>query len=166
WPLAAGAQQTGGMPHIGILIGDAETGPYGTEIAAFKNEMKRLGWSDGQNIKIEYLFPVSNPKGVEAVATELMASAPDLIVSNYNAVTTTVRSITHTIPIVFVGVSDPLGSGFVTDLARPTGNLTGFANFVPSMGGKWLEKLREIAPRVERVGFMLHPETPPNIGFL
>ena len=86
--------------------------------------------------------------------------------SNYNLVTTILQSKSSTIPIVFVGVSDPVGSGFVTSLPRPTGNLTGFANFEPSMGGKWLEKLREIAPQVERIGFMLHPETPPNLGFL
>ena len=87
------------------------------------------------------------------------------MVSNSNLVTTILQSEVRTIPLVFVSVSDPIGSGFVTDLARPGGNITGFANFQPSMGGKWLEKVREIAPRAERVGLVYHPE-PPNIGYL
>jgi len=87
------------------------------------------------------------------------------MVSNTNLVTTILQSEVRSIPLLFVSVSDPIGSGLVTDLARPTGNVTGFANFQPSMGSKWLEELREIAPQVERVGFMLHPE-PPNIGYL
>jgi putative tryptophan/tyrosine transport system substrate-binding protein len=88
-----------------------------------------------------------------------------VMVSNSNFVTTILQSEIRSIPLVFVSVSDPIGSGFVKDLARPGGNITGFANFQPSMGGKWLEKLREIAPQVERVGLVLRPE-PPNIGYL
>src|SRR2546428_13077632 len=87
------------------------------------------------------------------------------MVSNSNLVTTILQSEVHGIPLVFVSVSDPIGSGFVKSLARPGGNVTGFANFQPSMGGKWLEKLREVAPQVERVGLLLRPE-PPNIGYL
>jgi putative ABC transport system substrate-binding protein len=87
------------------------------------------------------------------------------MVSNSNLVTTILQSEVKSVPLVFVSVSDPVGSGFVQDLARPGGNVTGFANFEPSMGGKWLERLREIAPKVERVGLMLHPE-PPNFGYL
>ena len=87
------------------------------------------------------------------------------MVANSNLVTTILQSVVRTIPLVFVSVSDPIGSGFVTDLARPTGNITGFANYQPTMGSKWLELLRQIAPRVENVGVLLHPE-PPNIGYL
>jgi putative ABC transport system substrate-binding protein len=166
WPVAARAQQLERMHRVGVLIGDAETGPYGSEITAFQQEMTKLGWNAGKNINIEYRYPSADPKNIQATVAEMVASAPDLIVSNYNLVTAILQATTRTIPIVFVGASDPLASGFVTDLARPTGNLTGFANFVPSMGGKWLEKLREVAPQIERAGFMLHPETPPNVGFL
>jgi putative ABC transport system substrate-binding protein len=98
-------------------------------------------------------------------AVELLGFGPKLMVSNSNLVTTILQSEIRAIPLVFVSVSDPIGSGFVTDLARPTGNVTGFANFEPSMGGKWLELLRQVAPQVERVGLILHPE-PPNIGYL
>jgi len=166
WPLAARAQQGERMRRIGVMIGDSETGLFGSAITAFQREMHTLGWNDGSNIRIHYRYPTADPKVVQAIAAELIALAPDLIVSNYNSVTAILQSETRTIPILFVGVSDPIGSGFVTSLTRPTGNLTGFANFEPSMGGKWLEKLREIAPHVERIGFMLHPETPPNVGFL
>jgi putative ABC transport system substrate-binding protein len=87
------------------------------------------------------------------------------MVSNSNFITAILQSEVHSVPLVFVSVSDPIGSGFIKDLAQPGGNITGFANFQPTVGGKWLEKLREIAPQVERVGLMLHPE-PPNIGYL
>jgi ABC-type uncharacterized transport system substrate-binding protein len=95
----------------------------------------------------------------------LLSLRPDLMVSNSNLVTTILQSEVHGIPLVFVSVSDPIGSGFVKDLAKPGGNVTGFANFQPSMGGKWLEKLREIAPQAERIGLLMRPE-PPNIGYL
>jgi putative tryptophan/tyrosine transport system substrate-binding protein len=87
------------------------------------------------------------------------------MVSNSNLVTTILQSEVRTIPLVFISVSDPIGSGFVTDLARPTGNVTGFANFQPTMGGKWLDILRQIAPHVDHAGILLHPE-PPNFGYL
>jgi putative ABC transport system substrate-binding protein len=100
------------------------------------------------------------------LGAELLALTPALIVSMHNLVTVILRSEIRTIPLVFVGASDPVGSDIVTNIARPTGNVTGFANFELSMGGKWLEALREAAPGVERVGVILHPETAPNVGFL
>ena len=165
WPLAARAQQGERMRRVGVVMGDSQTGPFSRAAAKFPQELQRLGWNDGQNIHIDYRYAGSDPSLIRALVAELVALGPDLIVSNTNMVTTIVQSEVRTIPIVFVGASDPIGSGFVTDLARPTGNLTGFANFEPSMGGKWLQMLREIAPQIQRVGFIFHPE-PPNIGYL
>ncbi len=130
-----------------------------------RDQLQRLGWIDGSNIGIDFRYATDDPARIRALALELLGLGPDLMVSNSNLVTTILQSEVRRIPLVFVSVSDPVGSGFVTDLARPTGNVTGFANFQPSMGSKWLEKLRGIAPQVERVGLMLHPE-PPNIGYL
>jgi ABC-type uncharacterized transport system substrate-binding protein len=100
-----------------------------------------------------------------ALAVDLIGLGPDVMVSNSNFVTTILQSEVRTIPLVFVSVTDPIGSGFVQDLARPGGNITGFANFQPTMGGKWLEKLHEVAPQVQNVGLVMHPE-PPNFGYL
>ncbi len=95
-----------------------------------------------------------------------MGLKPALMVANSNFITAILQAEVRTVPLLFIGVGDPIGSGFVTNFARPTSNVTGFAYFEPSMGSKWLETLREIAPHVEHVGFILHPGTPPNIGFL
>jgi putative ABC transport system substrate-binding protein len=95
-----------------------------------------------------------------------MGLKPDLMVSSSNLVTATLQAEVQTVPLLFIGLADPIGSGFVTSFARPTGNITGFSNFDTSMGSKWLETLKEIAPRVEHVGFMLQPETPANVGML
>jgi len=166
WPLAARSQQGERMRRVGVVMGDSQTGPFSrAALTEFPQELQRLGWNNGQNIHIDYRYAGSDPSLIRALVAELVALGPDLIVSNTNIVTTVVQSEVHAIPIVFVGASDPIGSGFVTDLARPTGNLTGFANFEPSMGGKWLQMLREIAPQIQRVGFIFHPE-PPNIGYL
>jgi putative tryptophan/tyrosine transport system substrate-binding protein len=135
------------------------------QIAAFRQRLQELGWTEGKNIQFDFRYAADDPVRIRAVARELLGLGPDLMVSNSNLVTTILQSEVRSIPLVFVSVSDPVGSGFVTSLARPTGNVTGFANFQPSMGGKWLETLRQTAPRVERVGLMLHPE-PPNFGYL
>jgi putative tryptophan/tyrosine transport system substrate-binding protein len=166
WPLAAPAQQRMRVRRIGVVMAYAESDPNGqVQVAAFRDQLQRLGWIEGSNIGIDFRYASDDPARIRALALELLGLGPDLMVSNSNLVTTILQSEVRSIPLVFVSVSDPIGSGFVTDLARPTGNVTGFANFQPSMGSKWLEKLREIAPQVERVGFMLHPE-PPNIGYL
>jgi putative ABC transport system substrate-binding protein len=166
WPLATHAQQRMRVRRIGVVMAYSESDPNGqVQVAAFRDQLQRLGWIEGSNIGIDFRYATDDPARIRALALELLGLGPDLMVSNSNLVTTILQSEVRSIPLVFVSVSDPIGSGFVTDLARPTGNVTGFANFQPSMGSKWLEKLREIAPQVERVGFMLHPE-PPNIGYL
>ena len=144
----------------------AESDPNGQmQVAAFREHLQKLGWTEGSNLWLDLRFGAGDPDRIRAFARELLSLKPDLMVSNSNLVTTILQSELHGLPLVFVSVSDPIGSGFVKDLARPGGNVTGFANFQASMGGKWLEKLREIAPRVERVGLVLHPE-PPNFGYL
>jgi putative tryptophan/tyrosine transport system substrate-binding protein len=166
WPLAAGAQQHERLRRVGVVMAYAESDPNGQlQVAAFRQQLQKLGWMEGSNIQIDFRYAADDPARIRALAMELLAPGLDLMVSNSNFVTTILQSEVHSIPLLFVSVSDPIGSGFVKDLARPGGNITGFANFQPSMGGKWLEKLREIAPQVERVGLMLRPE-PPNIGYL
>jgi putative ABC transport system substrate-binding protein len=166
WPLAARAQQSERMRRIGVVMAYTASDPNGQlQVAAFREQLQKLGWVEGSNVRIDFRYAADDPTRIRALAVELLGLKPDLMVSNSNAVTTILQSEVRNIPLVFVSVSDPIGSGFVKDLARPGGNVTGFANFQPSMGGKWLEKLRETAPQVERVGLMLHPE-PPNIGYL
>jgi putative ABC transport system substrate-binding protein len=166
WPLAARAQQRG-QRRVGVVLGFTESDPEGgVQRSTFRQELQRLGWIEGQNIRIDYRYPIDQPERIRALGAELLSLSPDLIVSMHNLVTVILRSQVSTIPLVFIGASDPIGSGIVTDIARPTGNVTGFANFDLSMGAKWLDALKEIAPRVERVGFILHPETTPHLGFL
>jgi ABC-type uncharacterized transport system substrate-binding protein len=166
WPHAATAQQPVRMRRIGVVMGYAESDPNGQlQVAAFRQQLERLGWVEGSNIRIDFRFAADAPERIRALALELLGLEPDVMVSNSNVVTTILQSEVRTIPLVFVSVSDPIGSGFVTDLARPTGNVTGFANFQPTMGSKWLDILRQIVPQLESVGLLLHPE-PPNIGYL
>ena len=166
WPLVARAQQRERVRRIGVVMAYDESDPNGqTQVAAFRQELQKLGWLEGSNLRIDFRFAADDPARIRKLANELLGMAPDLMVSNSNVVTTILQSEVRSIPLVFVSVSDPIGSGFVDDLARPAGNVTGFANFEPSMGGKWLEKLREIAPQTQRFGLMYHPE-PPNFGYL
>jgi len=164
WPLTARAQPR--VRGIGVIMAYAESDQDGQmQVAAFRDHLQKLGWREGSNLRIDLRFGAGDPVRIRELARELLNLGPDLIVSNSNLVTTILQSEVRTLPLVFVSVSDPIGSGFVADLARPGGNVTGFANFQASMGGKWLEKLLEIAPRIERVGLVYHPE-PPNYGYL
>jgi putative tryptophan/tyrosine transport system substrate-binding protein len=165
-PIAAGAQQRERTRRIGVVMGYPETNPNAQlQVTAFRQQLQKLGWVEGDNLRIDFRYGADDAKRIRAMATELLGLGPDLMVSNSNLVTAILQSEVHGTPLVFVSVSDPIGSGFVTDLARPGGNVTGFANFQPSMGSKWLELLRQIDPQVERVGLMYFPEAP-NIGYL
>jgi putative tryptophan/tyrosine transport system substrate-binding protein len=167
WPLAAHSQQGERMRRIGLLLGFPEGDAEGqASVTAFQQRLQELGWAIGRNITIDLRWAGGEFDKVRAFAKELVSTSPDLIVPTSNLVTAIVQKETSTIPILFVLVGDPVGSGFVKNLARPGGNITGFAIFEPAIGGKWLEILKEIAPRISRVGFILHPETPVNIGFL
>jgi putative ABC transport system substrate-binding protein len=166
-PLAAHAQQTGGMRRIGVLMGYAATDPAAqAQIAALRQGLQKLGWEEGRNIHVDVRFPGGDVSAVRSSLMELMRLTPDVLVTNTNLVTAAVQAEVGTIPIVFIFVGDPVGSGFVSDDARPNGNLTGFANWdSPAMSGKWLELVKEVAPQVERVGFIIHPETPALIRY-
>ena len=154
-PIAAGAQQRERARRIGVVMGYPETNPNAQlQVTAFRQQLQKLGWIEGDNLRIDIRYGADDSNRIRALTTELLGLRPDLMVSNSNLVTAILQSEVRAIPLLFVSVSDPIGSGFVTDLARPTGNVTGFANFQPSMGSKWLELLRQIVPQVERVGLM------------
>jgi putative ABC transport system substrate-binding protein len=129
-----------------------------------RQKLETLGWVEGRNIRIDYRWAGGDREKTRIFARELIGMTPSVIVTSTNQVTETVRQETKTIPIVFASLGDPVGSGLVASLARPGGNVTGFPVFVDAMGSKWLELLRQIAPRVERVGFIYHPDAVPNVG--
>jgi putative ABC transport system substrate-binding protein len=166
WPLVARAQQPDGVRRVGVLMGYAETDPAAqAQVAALRQGLRKLGWEEGRNIRIDVRFPGGDGGAVRTTLTELMSFTPDVLVTNTNLVTAAVRAEVRTIPIVFIGIGDPVGAGFVDNQARPSGNLTGFANWEPSMGGKWQDLLKEVAPQVERVGILIDPDEPINVQF-
>jgi len=165
-PLVARAQQAERLRRIGVLLGYPEGDLQAqANVVALREGLKGLGWIEGHNIQIDLRWAGGDAEKARTFAKELVSLAPDVIVASTNQVTAIVQQETHTIPIVFAFVGDPVGSGFVARLARPGGNITGFANFENSIGGKWVEILKEIAPNVRRVGFIFNPEAAPNIGF-
>ena len=167
WPLAARAQQPGKVRRIGVLTPFSENDPEGqARLAAFKQRLQDLGWIDGRNVRIDYRFTGENTELIRIGAGELVAVAPDVIVVYTNPAVAVLRQATRVIPIVFVQVSDPVGSGFVASLARPEGNITGFHNFETAIGGKWLEVLKQIAPGVQRVAVIYNPDIAVNVAFL
>jgi len=166
WPAAALAQ-SGRARRIGVVMGYPEGDPKAqTNIKAMRQGLQALGWIEGQNVTIDYRWPGGDPEKARAYARELVGMAPDLIVSSTNQVTAIVQQEASRIPIVFVFVGDPVGSGFAASLAKPGGNMTGFANFENSTGGKWLELFSEVVPGAKRVGFVFNPDAAPNVGFL
>src|SRR6266404_9176305 len=155
WPLAARAQQ-GAIRRIGVLMGFAES-DHGAQsgVAGFREELRKLGWMEGRNIEIDTRWATT--ESMQAFAKELVALQPDFILSSSTPATAAMVQQTHTIPIIFVMVSDPVGSGFVASLPRPGGNVTGFTAIEGALGGKWVELLKEIAPQVERVVLLFNP---------
>jgi putative ABC transport system substrate-binding protein len=165
WPMTTRAQSDRSR-RIGVLMGYPEGDPKAQgNVKAMRQGLQRLGWIDGQNITIAYRWAGGDPERARAFAKELIGMAPDVIVSSTNQVTAILRQETGNIPIVFVFVGDPVGSGFAASLAKPGGNITGFANFENSTGGKWLELFSEVAPNAKRVGFIYNPDAAPNVGF-
>ena len=161
WPLAARAQQGERMRRIGVLMSLTEDDPDAkVRLATFQRGLEMLGWSKGRNVRIDYRFA---PAGAQAqvLAKELVALQPDVILSQATPSTTALHRETRTIPIVFVGVADPIGSGFVASLARPSTNITGLLLFEASTTGKWLAMLKEMAPRLTRAALVLNPKTAP-----
>jgi putative ABC transport system substrate-binding protein len=162
WPLAARAQRADGMRRIGVLMSLAESDPEAqARVAAFRKGLQTLGWAEGRNVRIDIRWAASDAALMQRFAKELIALQPDLVLSHNTPTTTSLLQQTRTIPIVFVVVSDPVGSGFVASFPRPGGNVTGFTNIEPTMAGKWLELLKEIAPSVARVALLFNPATAP-----
>jgi len=163
WPLTARAQQDHRVRRIGVLMGDfPEDAPEGRAVAAaFREELQKLGWTEGRNIRIDIRWASFDAALMQRLAKELVALQPDLILSHNTPTTAALLQQTRTIPIVFAIVSDPVGSGFIASFPRPGGNVTGFTNIEPAMAGKWLELLKEIAPGVTRVAFLFNPATAP-----
>ena len=158
WPLAARAQQGERMRRIGVLMLYPENDRQSQgRVTAFQQGLETLGWTVGRNLAIDYRWGISDPERARAVCTELLSLAPDLIIANAVSAVRGAQQVTRTVPIVFTGVSEPIAQGFVASLARPGGNTTGFTNLEPSVAGKWVELLREIAPRITRVAVMFNP---------
>src|SRR5215470_2217458 len=165
WPLAALAQQRDEIRRIGVIVNVAADDTEAlASIAAFKESMQQLGWSEGRNLRIDFRGAAGDPERMQAFAKELVALQPQLILTRSTPVTAAVLKFTRTIPIVFTVVSDPVGDHFVESLARPGGNATGFTNVESSLTGKWLELLKEVAPRVKRVAFIFNPNLAPGGG--
>jgi putative ABC transport system substrate-binding protein len=163
WPLAARAQQRDRVRLIGVLMGFAESDPAAQSwLAAFRNALTQLGWSEGNNLRIEVRWGAADPDRIRTLAKELVDLRPDAIFNQTTPVTDALARVTQTIPIVFVYVADPIGSGFAASLARPGRNITGFTYVEPTTGGKWGELLKEIAPRTAHVALLFNPETAPK----
>jgi putative ABC transport system substrate-binding protein len=162
WPLAAHAQQPDRMRRIGVLMSLAESDPEAqARVTAFLQGLQTLGWAEGRNVRIDIRWAASDASLMQQFARELVELQPDLILSHNTPTTASLLRQTRTIPIVFVVVSDPVGSGFVASFPRPSGNVTGLTNIEPTMAGKWLELLKEIAPIVARVALLFNPATAP-----
>jgi putative tryptophan/tyrosine transport system substrate-binding protein len=165
WSLAAFAQSRQ-MRRIGVLLGSAEGDTQAVAgLAAFKTALQKLGWIDGRNIQIDYRFAAADLDRMQALAKELVVLQPDLIMGQTTQVVAALQRETKTIPIVFIIVSDPVGSGFVESLPRPGGNITGFINIEASLSGKWIEMLKEIRPGIARTALMFNPATAPYMAF-
>jgi putative ABC transport system substrate-binding protein len=162
WPLAAKAQQAERMRRIGLLmLGDENDPVWKPGVSAFTQALADLGWTDGRNVRMDLRWYGDDINRIRALAQELVALQPDIIVTASTPATVAVQRETRTIPIVFATVADPVASGIVARLDRPGGNVTGFANWEASLGGRWLELLSEMAPGLKRAAIMFNPDINP-----
>jgi putative ABC transport system substrate-binding protein len=162
WPLAVHAQQGERIRRMGVLGGyPAEDPETKTRIAAFRQAMEDHGWSEGHNLQIEYRWAGADAARINSYAVELVGTRPDVILAITSPSVAALQQVTKIIPIVFVGIGDPVGQGFAASLGRPGGNITGFTGFEFSLGEKWLGFLKELAPGLTRVAFVFHPEMGP-----
>jgi putative tryptophan/tyrosine transport system substrate-binding protein len=168
WPAPGHGQGVARIRRIGVFLGSAVESDPDTQVPVklLRDNLQARGWNDGVNVRFDYRFSAGDPALMDKHVGELIALAPDLIVVRGNRPVTLLKQATRTIPIVFAQVGDPVGSGIVENLSHPGGNVTGFTHFEPSMGGKWLEALREVAPALKRAAILMHPTTPANIAFL
>ncbi len=167
WPLAALAQKSDGVRRIGVIMGFAEEDAvWQAYLATFRQALQELGWTDGRNIRFDYRFSGESEELMRRMAEEIVGLKPDVILAATNSVVSQTLNVTRSIPVVFTWVSDPVRSGFVPNLYHPGGKVTGFHNFEPAIGGKWLGYLNQIAPGLRRVAVVHVPEIAPNVAFL
>ena len=162
WPLSGSTQQLDRVRRIGVLMGFLESDPEAqARVAAFREGLQKLGWTEGRNVQIDTRWAALDAQAMQRFAKELVGLQPDVILAHTTPATLAAQQETRTIPIVFVQVADPVGSGLVASFSRPAANVTGFTTVEPTMGGKWLEVLKEVAPRVARVASVFNPATAP-----
>ena len=159
WPVVARGQQPERMRHVGLItvLPENESGTV-NNMRQLRDSLHALGWTEGKNVRFTYRYGGGNPERARAFAKELIELQPDLILAHGTPAVAALQQTTRTLPVVFVSILDPVANGFVASLARPGGNMTGFTNFEFAMGAKWLEILKEIAPRTSRVALMLSPD--------
>jgi putative ABC transport system substrate-binding protein len=160
WPFAARAQQSGLLRRVGVLAGSAESAEVRARIATFRLALQDLGWREDHNIRIEVRWFGSDPQRIRAETTDLIARKPEVVVSGTSVAVAQILQ-TSAIPVVFAGITDPVSQGFVKSLARPDSNATGFAAYEVSLGGKWIETLKELWPRLGRAAVLYEPTTAP-----
>jgi putative tryptophan/tyrosine transport system substrate-binding protein len=167
WPLVVRAQQGDHMRRIGVLMGNDENDPVAkAHLSAFTQALADLGWTDGRNVRMDFRWTGGDINRIQAFAQELVGLQPDIILVNSTPATVALQRETRTIPIVFVGVTDPVASGIVERLDRPGGNVTGFAIWEAPVAGKWLELLSEIVPGLKRAAIMFNPDTAPASAYM
>jgi putative ABC transport system substrate-binding protein len=167
WPLAAGAQQGDRVRRIGVLMPGDENDPVlKTQLSAFTKALADLGWTDGRNVRMDLRWANADTNRMRALARDLVGLQPEIILTNSTPATVALQRETRTIPIVFATVADPVASGIVARLDRPSGNITGFATNEASLAGKWLELLSEIAPGLKRAAILFNPDTAPVSAYM
>jgi putative tryptophan/tyrosine transport system substrate-binding protein len=166
WPLAARAQQAGPVRRIGVLMNGAATelAPQ-SYVAAFVQGLRQLGWTEGQNIRVDIRWNAGDAALARLYGAQLIGLTPDVILASSTTNLTVIQQATSTVPVVFVQVSDPVAQGFIANVTKPGGNLTGFSMYEYSIGGKWLDLLKEIAPALARVAVLFNPDTSPQSKF-
>src|SRR5215467_5076149 len=165
WPLAARAQQFEQIRRVGVLMNRAEDDPDGqARLTAFVQGLQQLGWVDGRNVRIDVRWGEDKIDRERKYAAELLALAPDIVMASGSPSVMALQHLSSTLPIVFAAVVDPVGAGFVDSLARPGGNATGFMIYEYSLGGKWLELLKQVAPNVARVAVLRNSDNPAGLA--
>ena len=162
WPLMARAQQQERVRRLVVWLARADDAEGQRHVTAFRQGLQALGWTDGHNIRTDYRWVIGDIDHRQTLAKEIVKQRPDVIVAESTVGVTALARESRTIPIVFINVSDPIGSGFAASLARPGGTITGFTSNEPTLGSKWPQLLKEIAPGVGRMGFMFNPDTAPH----
>jgi putative ABC transport system substrate-binding protein len=162
WPLAARGQHSDRMLRVGVLLGLAQQDPEAIDrVKAFRSGMRDLGWIEGRNVQIDYRFAGNNPESINKNVTELVQLAPDVIVANTTRIMAALQPATSVIPIVFVIVNDPVNQGFVSNLAHPGANITGFSAIEADIVGKWISLLSDVKHNLSRVALMFNPDSVP-----